>query len=138
MNYDPSEKEIKLVRESLTAFNNVYAGEDGHAALNIVEYDKDGNVIAGILGGTYWGWMYVDILWVHEAHRKKGLGSKLLLAAEAEASRRGCPRPLKRGRRTSRSAPPCRTTCRIARHEASLPLGRTDRACSPRRQARRA
>ena len=90
MNYDPSEKEIKLVRESLTAFNNVCAGEDCHAALNIVEYDKDGNMIAGILGGTYWGWMYVDILWVHEAHRKKGLGSKLLLAAEAEASRRGC------------------------------------------------
>ena len=47
-------------------------------------------MIGGILGGTYWGWMYVDILWVHESHRKQGIGSKLLQAAETEAIRRGC------------------------------------------------
>ena len=48
------------------------------------------NMIGGILGGTYWGWMYVDILWVHENHRYKGIGSKLLREAEKEAVRRGC------------------------------------------------
>ena len=34
--------------------------------------------------------MYVDILWVHEDHRKNGIGTKLLLEAEKEAIRRGC------------------------------------------------
>ena len=34
--------------------------------------------------------MYVDILWVHESHRKKGIGTKLLSEAEKEAVRRGC------------------------------------------------
>jgi ribosomal protein S18 acetylase RimI-like enzyme len=34
--------------------------------------------------------MYVDILWVHENHRKKGVGSYLLHKAEEEALRRGC------------------------------------------------
>ena len=34
--------------------------------------------------------MYVDILWVHENHRHKGIGSKLLIEAEKEAIRRGC------------------------------------------------
>jgi len=29
-------------------------------------------------------------LWVHEAHRRRGLGRELLQAAEAEAGRRGC------------------------------------------------
>ena len=90
MNISPTEKEIKHIREALNQFNNESVGEDGHAPLNIVEYDEMGNVIGGILGGTYWGWMYVDILWVHEKHRRKGIGSKLLCEAEKEAVSRGC------------------------------------------------
>ena len=90
MNITPTENEIKHIRESLNQFNNERVGEDGHTPLNIVEYDANGNIIGGILGGTYWGWMYVDILWVHENHRYKGIGSKLLLEAEKEAVHRGC------------------------------------------------
>ena len=90
MNINPSKNEIDFVRESLTQFNNDRVGADGHTPLNLVEYDADGSVIGGILGGTYWGWMYVDILWVHESYRRKGIGSKLLSLAEKEAVRRGC------------------------------------------------
>ena len=90
MNSNPSKKEIDFVRESLLQFNNNSVGDDGHTPLNLVEYDASGNIIAGILGGPYWGWMYVDILWVHEDHRGKGLGSKLLSMAESEALSRGC------------------------------------------------
>ena len=90
MNITPTENEIKYIREELNQFNNERVGEDGHTPLNIVEYDTNGNIIGGILGGTYWGWMYVDILWVHENHRYKGIGSKLLREAEKEAVRRDC------------------------------------------------
>ena len=90
MNITPTENEIKYIREELNQFNNERVGEDGHTPLNIVEYDTNGNIIGGILGGTYWGWMYVDILWVHESHRYQGIGSKLLCTAEKEAIRRGC------------------------------------------------
>ena len=90
MNIFPTENEIKYIREALNQFNNEIVGEDGHTPLNIVEYDENGNTIGGILGGTYWGWMYVDILWVHEDYRKQGIGSKLLSMAEQEAIRRGC------------------------------------------------
>ena len=90
MNSNPSKNEIDFVREALSQFNDNCVGNDGHTPLNLVEYDSHGNIIAGILGGTYWGWMYVDILWVHENHRKKGIGTKLLLEAEKEAVRRGC------------------------------------------------
>ena len=90
MNISPGENEIQYIRESLNQFNNARVGDDGHTPLNIVEYDEGGNVIGGILGGTYWGWMYVDILWVHENHRHKGIGSKLLREAEKEAISRGC------------------------------------------------
>ena len=90
MNYNPSEKETEQIRKSLFEFNAGKVGEDGHTPLNIIEYDAEGNLIGGILGGTYWGWMYVDILWVREDHRERGIGSKLLCAAEKEAKSRGC------------------------------------------------
>ena len=90
MNHAPSKNEIDFVRESLLHFNTTRVGEDGHATLNLVEYDADGNVIAGLLGGTYWGWMYVNILWVRESHRRTGIGSRLLAEAEREALHRGC------------------------------------------------
>ena len=90
MNVNPTENEIEFVRNALGKFNTDIVGEDGHTPISIVEYDNNGNIIGGILGGTYWGWMYVDILWVHTDHRGKGIGSKLLAEAEAEAVHRGC------------------------------------------------
>ena len=90
MNFSQSEAEIKKIRESLNRFNEAAVGADGHAPLNIVAYDKDGAPIGGILGGTYWGWLYVDVLWVHEDHRRQGIGSELLHKAEQEAISRGC------------------------------------------------
>ena len=90
MNARPTQQEIEFIRASLRSFNDAVVGEDGYTSLNIVEYDSDGTIIGGILGGTYWGWLYVDILWVDEKHRYRGIGSRLLCAAEQEAMRRGC------------------------------------------------
>ena len=90
MNINPSKPEVDFVRDALMQFNNEHVGEDGHTPLQLVEYDEEGKVIGGIIGGTYWGWMYIDILWVHEDHRRKGIGSGLLSEAEKEAVRRGC------------------------------------------------
>ena len=90
MNISPTENEIKYIREALNQFNKEKVGEDSHTSLNIVEYDTSGKIIGGILAGTYWGWMYVDTLWVHESHRRRGIGSRLLHEAEKEAIGRGC------------------------------------------------
>ena len=90
MNIHPTEQEIQSVREALKCFNDEAVGDDSHTPLNIVEYDENGTIIGGILGGTYWGWLYVDILWVAENRRRQGIGSTLLQKAEQEAIRRGC------------------------------------------------
>ena len=90
MNTHPTEKEIQYIRDSLYRFNKEIVGDDCHTPIQIVEYNSNGTIIGGILGGTYWGWMYIDILWVDENHRKKGIGSRLLCGAEEEAIRRGC------------------------------------------------
>ena len=90
MNYNPNKNEIEFVNNALEKFNNMHVGSDNHLLLNIVEYDENQNVIAGILGGTYWGWLHIDILWVDENFRCKKIGSRLLIAAENEAKKRGC------------------------------------------------
>ena len=64
MNFNPTEKEIDFINQALTKFNDEKVGPDNHELLNIVEYDENKNIIGGILGGTYWGWMHIDILWV--------------------------------------------------------------------------
>ena len=90
MNRHPSEAETDYIREALNQFNCAHVGDDGHTPLHLIEYDADGSIIGGLLGGTYWGWMYIDILWVREDHRRQGVGSRLLTEAEKEAMRRGC------------------------------------------------
>lgn len=90
MNYNPNKNEIEFVNNALEKFNNMHVGPDNHLLLNIVEYDENQNVIAGILGGTYWGWLHIDILWVDENFRSKKIGSRILIAAENEAKKRGC------------------------------------------------
>ena len=90
MQMDATEREIKYIREALDLFNQAIVGADGHTPLHVIERDENGTPIGGLLGGTYWGWMYVDVLWVHEGHRGKGIGSRLLQAAETEARHRGC------------------------------------------------
>lgn len=90
MNYNPAEDEIAFVNSALAKFNEEKVGADNHELLNIVEYDGNNSIIAGILGGTYWGWLHIDILWIAEKCRKQGIGSKLLKAAEEEAKKRGC------------------------------------------------
>lgn len=52
--------------------------------------DKDGNIIAGLLGAMYWRCMYIDILWVDENYRKKRLGSRLLNEVEKFAKENEC------------------------------------------------
>ena len=58
--------------------------------VQLVVRDADGAVIGGLLGNTKWGWLYVDKLWISDAARGRGIGSRLLVRAEEIARERGC------------------------------------------------
>ena len=49
-----------------------------------------GTVMGGLWGRTGWGWLAVELIYVPEEWRGKGLATRLLALAEAEAMRRGC------------------------------------------------
>lgn len=69
---------------------NVESTGDGHfEAISVVARDSNSNVIGGVVGEAYWGWVNFTSVWVHAEHRRKGLASQMLKAAEAEAARMG-------------------------------------------------
>jgi ribosomal protein S18 acetylase RimI-like enzyme len=47
-------------------------------------------VAGGLLGETYWGWLHIAQIWLHESIRKRGYGTRLVQLAEVEAIQRGC------------------------------------------------
>jgi len=78
------------LQEEIYRFNgDVTELRDGRA-ISIRLNDPDGELMAGLTGWTWGGTGYVDVLWVRADARHKGLGSRLLAAAEAEATARGC------------------------------------------------
>ena len=83
---------MRAIEVGLEAYNRLYAPPDNHRPLTITLRKADGTLVGGLLGETYWGWLYVRILWLAEHVRGRGYGSRLLAKAEQEAVRRGCRR----------------------------------------------
>jgi GNAT superfamily N-acetyltransferase len=84
-----SDADSAALRDALHEFNFATTGYRDGLSLSCFLYDGD-ELIAGIDGFSWGGYARVDYLWVTETQRGKGLGSRLLDAAEAEARRRGC------------------------------------------------
>jgi GNAT superfamily N-acetyltransferase len=74
----------------LTAFNQAAYPDPTAAPLTLSAQTDEGEVVAGLLGSNAYGWMCVDIVWVDERHRGKGLGTALLNKAEQIALEHGC------------------------------------------------
>ncbi len=87
----PDPADARFVFERLLEFNRSRIGiDDGHRRLTVFVRDEAGAIVGGLLGDTFWGWLYVSILWIDESLRGHGYGHKLLAAAEQEAIARGC------------------------------------------------
>jgi GNAT superfamily N-acetyltransferase len=61
-------------------------------SLSVKAVDESGELIGGLTGWTWAGLFGISMMWVREDSRADGWGSRLLLAAEEEARKRGCDR----------------------------------------------
>jgi ribosomal protein S18 acetylase RimI-like enzyme len=82
--------DIAELRDKILEFNYVTTGFRDGRSLSCFLRDGSGNLYAGVDGFTWGGYARIEYLWVDEARRGRGLGRALLMAAEAEAARRGC------------------------------------------------
>ncbi len=85
----PSETEAVILRDALIAENSAYLGERDHCPLALFLRAR-GRLVGGLLGETARGVLNINLFWLAAGQRRRGLGSRLLQAAETEASRRGC------------------------------------------------
>lgn len=79
-----------LLDERIYEFNAEATGLDDGEFLAIQAVNVAGELVAGLAGWTWGGCGYVDDLWVAKTHRRAGIGTRLMDAAEAEATARGC------------------------------------------------
>jgi GNAT superfamily N-acetyltransferase len=91
--YESTTEERELLDNKLVEFNRKkvpFLQSEDWIVLSYAVKDETGQVMAGINSMLYcWNILYVDILYVEDAHRGKGYGKLLLNRAEIEARQLG-------------------------------------------------
>jgi GNAT superfamily N-acetyltransferase len=78
----------RRIVKGLLDYNARAAGKDKYRPLTItLRRGKD--IVGGVTGSSWMGWLYVEVLWIADKFRGQGLGISLMKRAEAEARKRG-------------------------------------------------
>lgn len=80
----------RSLSDRLDLFNVATTGIDRWHAVSIFLRDPDDEIVGGLLGQIWGGWLHVSHLWVAEPFRGGGHASGLLREAERYAIARGC------------------------------------------------
>jgi len=81
--------EWEVIGGGINDYNHAHAGDENAKRLCFVLKGPDQTVLGGVIGITYWEWLYIDLMWIPEEFRGRGYGHRLLTLAEEEARRRG-------------------------------------------------
>lgn len=85
-----TDAQVAWLEEQVLAHNRTEVGDYAYTPLTVLARREPEVIDGGLHGHTGLGWLYVDLLWVAPEAREKGLGGRLLAAAESEAIQRGC------------------------------------------------
>jgi GNAT superfamily N-acetyltransferase len=87
---EPADADVDVLPHGLEAFNeSQWPRHPRWLPLGVFVRDA-GEIVAGLAGETYCGWLFVRYLWVCEDLRGRGVGRELMTQAEARARHRGC------------------------------------------------
>jgi GNAT superfamily N-acetyltransferase len=88
----PDDAARKAVGGGLTAFNNaVVTGiVDRRPIAVLVRAAATGQLVGGLIGRTSLGLLFITEMFLPESLRGDGLGRRIVMMAEEEATRRGC------------------------------------------------
>ena len=87
---DAADAVAAAVRAGIRAADPPDVSPRDWAPLCLALRNPAGALVGGLYGATMWRWLLVDGLWVDAELRGRGLGRRLLAAAEGAAVARGC------------------------------------------------
>jgi ribosomal protein S18 acetylase RimI-like enzyme len=85
----PDARDVQFIEDQIDAFNLMTTGITDVRFLAIIAREADERIIGGLYGWTWGRCCEVKTLWVGESARGRGLGTRLMRAAEEEARARG-------------------------------------------------
>lgn len=78
------------IESGLNQYNDEAVGFNENKPLAVVVRDEHGVVLGGMLGRTYLGLLFIDLVYLPPEIRGKGIGSQILKRVEDEGRERGC------------------------------------------------
>ncbi|HVZ09912.1 GNAT family N-acetyltransferase [Rhodopila sp.] len=85
----PAEALSRHVLNAVLAHNFARTGVSESHAVNFMLKNARGEILGGLIGHVWGGWLQISLLFVSAAVRGQGQGSRLMDAAEAMAVERG-------------------------------------------------
>lgn len=85
----PDDDVWSVVGGGISDYNARQFASDQGKRLCFVVYGPDQEVVGGVIGETFWDWLYISLMFVKDELRGRGFGGQLLALAEDEARRRG-------------------------------------------------
>ena len=82
--------ESKAIQDQLKIYNHENIAPDRHKDLVISFKNNEGKVIAGLVGSTNWGWLFIRLLWVDDSLRGQGIGKQMIMKSLEIAKSRDC------------------------------------------------
>ncbi|MCC8398568.1 MAG: GNAT family N-acetyltransferase [Rickettsia endosymbiont of Labidopullus appendiculatus] len=81
---------MKIMENGLNELAKVKKGLDAIKSFSFACFDNDKNFVAGVDGKSFYGCLYVDMLWVSENFRGQNYGTLLMAKVEDVARERNC------------------------------------------------
>jgi GNAT superfamily N-acetyltransferase len=87
---NPDPLDLQVIRQDSDGHHAAHTSPVDWLPLGAFMRDMEGNIIAGVMGGSYWGWLYISMVWVKDPLRRRNYSLRLLKEVEKEAVQRGC------------------------------------------------
>jgi GNAT superfamily N-acetyltransferase len=89
---EPTPEIREVILQELRAFNRTVMspGLEIHDLAVSIRDPDTAAVVGGLWGRTGWGWLTIELIFVPESLRGRGLAARLIALAEDEARARGC------------------------------------------------
>jgi GNAT superfamily N-acetyltransferase len=87
---NPSWQDREFVDMRLGDYNAPFLHDPPYDYFGLFVRDGAGAIHAGLIGSLYADWLFINLLWVDEGLRRRGIGSALVGEAERRAIGFGC------------------------------------------------